>query len=351
MTAPVYQWQPTSLDIAERLGVGVADVIRFDQNTSPLLPDWALSVAGPALARINEYPFADYRTLRQAAAEYCGVSADWVVPGAGADELIGLCASAFLPFRGTAVSAPPTYGLYRIATAHREARLVEVPRLRPTFDLNLAAVIEAARRSDLVWLCVPNNPTGNRDSDEAIDQVLQAASGLVIVDAAYAEFAADQWGPWVETFSNLVVLRTLSKSFSLAGIRLGYAISQPDNIARLDSRRPPGSVSAASAAIGEYALRHPELSVEALETVAAERSRVARELSSLGFTVHPSTTNFVLTRVGPNAGQIADDLMWGHGMVVRTFPTDSELVDHLRITVRSPTDNNRLLEHLKGTLT
>lgn len=349
MTVPVYQWQPTSLDIAERLGVAVSDIIRFDQNTSPMLPGWPAAAVAPALARINEYPFADYRTLREAAGAYCGVPTDWVVPGAGADELIGLCASSFLPYRGITVCAPPTYGLYRIATAHRQAEVVEIPRFGPAFELNTEAMAEAARRADLVWLCVPNNPTGTRDSDAALEKVIKAAVGMVIIDGAYAEFSADRWGPWVERFSNLVVLRTLSKAFSLAGIRVGYAISQPDNISQLDRRRPPGSVSSLSAIIGEHALRHPTWTDELVNTVSAERQRVSHLLTERGYHVYPSTTNFLLVRFGRNARQLAEALMWGEGMVLRTFPADPRLDDHLRITIRSPEENDRLLEHLKGT--
>lgn len=351
MTAPVYQWQPTSLNIAERLGIEVGEVVRFDQNTSPNRPEWAGSVAGNALERINEYPYADYRTLREAAADYVDVSAEWIVPGAGADELIGLCAATFLPFQGLAATAPPTYGMYAIATAHRHARLLEIPRRAGSFDLDSDALVEAAQKADLVWLCEPNNPTGNRSDTNVVVEVLEAAVGTVILDAAYAEFAGDQWARWVERYPNLVVLRTLSKAFSLAGIRLGYAVAQPHQIAEIDARRPPGSVSTVSAALGEYALRHPEPARTFTAWIGAERQRMANALAGCGFEVFPSHANFVLAHLGPRAADVADELMWTHGLVVRTFPNDPRLAEHIRVTVRSPKDNDRLLGLLKGMLT
>lgn len=350
MRAPVYQWQPTTLEIAARAGIDPSEVIRFDHNTSPLAPNWAPSVAADVAVGLNEYPGADYQPLREAIAAYTGTIPDQVVPGAGADELILLTAGAFLPAGGTAVNAPPTYTLYAVATGQRGARLVEVPRT-PGFALDVGATAEAARRADLTWLCVPNNPTGNRDSDGDLRTILESAGGMVVLDAAYAEFSGDRWAPWLDEYPNLIVLGTMSKAFALAGARVGYSLSSPELAAGLHRQRPPGSISSLSAALAERALAEPKWATDNVERIRVERGRLAAELGELGFETFPTVTNFVLTRVGPHARGLADTLMWEDGIVVRAFPEDSTLEFYLRFTVRSPAETDRLISTLSRRLT
>ncbi len=350
MTAPVYQWQPTTAQIAGRAGIAPEQVIRFDHNTSPTRPEWVAEIAAPLASTLNEYPGADYRPLREAIAGYAGVDPDRVVAGAGADELIGLSAQAFLPPGGVAVSASPTYALYAVATVQRDAKLVEVSRPAPDFRLPLPELLDAAQGADLIWLCVPNNPTGNRDRDEELEALLAVAGGVVVLDAAYAEFAGDRWAPWVDRHPNLVVLGTLSKAFSLAGIRVGYSLSTPELAAALDRRRPPGSISTLSAAIAEEALRHPERARATVAALHAERDRLAAALSSLGWTVAPSVANFLLAEVGPSARTLAEGLMWEEGMVARSYAEGSPLHHFLRFTVRSPEEDDRLVSTLRRRL-
>ena len=346
MSTPAYQWQPTTREIAKRAGIDPTEVIRFDHNTSPMTPTWTAEIAGKAAAGLNEYPGADYRPLREAIASYTGADPEQVVPGAGADELILLSAAAFLPFGGTAVNASPTYTLYAVASGQRNATLVEVPRGVPGFDLDVDAMALAAPRADLVWLCVPNNPTGNRDTDEDIRGVIEATDGVVVLDAAYAEFSGDTWTPWLDQYPNLIILGTMSKAFALAGARVGYSLSSPELAAELHRRRPPGSISSLSAALAERALGDPQWAAENVGRVVAERQRLADRLGGLGFEMFPTITNFVLAKVGPEARGIAEKLMWEDGIVIRSFPTGSTLEFYLRFTVRSPAENDRLISTL-----
>jgi histidinol-phosphate aminotransferase len=347
MSVPVYEWEPATRDVAARAGVDPAQVIRFDQNTAPFPPPWAAEEAALAAFGINEYPDADYLPLRTAVAAYAGVSPDQVVTGAGADELIDLCAKAFLPAGGTAVDLPPSYPMFRIATAGRGATLREVGRRMPGFRPDDAELVEAARQVDLVWMCVPNNPTGHRDPDDMIRAVVRAASGVVVIDGAYAEYAGDRWGKWITQHPNLVVLGTLSKAFGLAGIRVGYSISDPDLAAALHGRRPPGSISTVSAAVAARALHEQERAMANVAAVTAERTRVRSELERLGIRVHPSVANFLLVELGPQASRISRSLMWERGLVVRSFSKDGPLGDHLRFTIRSADENDRLLAALE----
>ena len=345
MSRPVYVWQPTTEEIARRAGIDASEVIRFDHNTSPLSPAWSAGLAARLAPQLNEYPGADYIDLRRAVAGYAGCDPDQVVPGAGADELIDLCARAFLPVGGVAVSAPPSYPMYGVATGQRETKLELVWREPPEFALPVR-FIEAASEADLVWLCVPNNPTGGRDSNGEIEAVLGAAAGVVVIDAAYAEFTGDRWAEWVQRWPNLVVLGTLSKAFSLGGIRVGYAVTSPPLATELHRCRPPGSVSSLSAAIAAEALRRPEKADEMVALVTAGRAELSAGLAALGWETRPSVCNFVLGRVGPGAADLAESLMWEQGLVVRSFRPGSRLEDHLRVTVRTPGDHERLLAAL-----
>lgn len=350
MTAPVYQWQPTTRQIAARAGIEPGDVIRFDHNTSPATFDWAGEAAAAAASGLNEYPGADYRPLREAIAAYTGTDPDQVVPGAGADELILLTAGAFLPTGGTAVSAPPTYTLYAVATGQRDATLVEVPRRTFDFGLDVETMKSAARTANLVWLCVPNNPTGHRDPDNEIRAIIESTGAVVVLDGAYAEFTGDRWSTWLDEYPNLVVLGTMSKAFALAGARVGYSLSSPALAAELHKRRPPGSISTLSAALAERALAEPDWATANVEAVTAQRDSLAARLAGLGFEMSPTVTNFVLARVGPGARDLAENLMWEDGIVVRSFPETHTLNLYLRFTVRSPAENDRLITTLSRRL-
>lgn len=344
MSAPRYRWQPTTSAIAQRFGIPASQVVRFDQNTSPFPTDWAPAVVTPVARGLNEYPEADYRSLREAAGRYAGVVPNAVVPTAGVDELLLIAARAFLEPGERAVAVTPTYALYRIATAQRRAELVEVP-LDEDLSFPTEAFLRTAATARLVWLCIPNNPTGNRPDADLLAELCEATDGVVLLDAAYAEIAGDDWVPWLERHPNLVVGQTLSKGFGLAGARVGYALAGPDLADALDAVRPPGSISSISAALAVAALDEPNRMRRRVARLVAERARFAAELDRLGLEVHPSEANFLLCRVGPHAGQVAGALL-AEGLVVRTFPDHGPLAHHLRFTVRAPEETARLVDAL-----
>ncbi|MDX1691306.1 MAG: aminotransferase class I/II-fold pyridoxal phosphate-dependent enzyme [Acidimicrobiia bacterium] len=347
MTAPVYRWQPSTAEIAARAGIAVEDVIRFDHNTSPAAPPWAAPAAADASDRLNEYPAADYSPLREAVAAHHGVDPDQVVPGAGADELILLAAKAFLEPGDRAVADVPAYPLYRIATLQHGGDFVGVAR-GDDLAFPTSALADAAACSAVTWLCVPHNPVGDRPSDQDLDRVRNAASGVVVVDAAYAEFTGDRWSDRIADDPDLVVLGTLSKAFGLAGIRVGYALTSPRHAAALHAVRPPGSISTVSAAIAVRALQDPSWMYANVAVLRAARADLADRLTRIGLDVRPSTTNFLLAPV-PDASDVATRLM-DRGIVVRAYAADHPLADHLRFTVRSPGEHDRLVAELEEAL-
>ena len=368
MTAPNvapagYAWEPTDEQIAARYGVPLERIARFDLNTSPTPPPLAVRIlaAGDFGRPISEYPPSDYRLLVEAAADAYGVERDELLVGAGADEILDLLAKAYLPPGGTAVVPMPTYSMYRILAEQRRARAIRVPRLGPDegYRLDPGATRAAARGADLVWLCSPNNPTGLPEPEGAIADLLaglqaDARAGgrvppLVVLDEAYVEFAGGSLVGLRHRHPRLAVVRTLSKAYALAGIRVGFAIAARETIAPMEPYRPPGSVALTSVAIATEALRDRPTMLANVALLAAERERLAAGLRAAGWAVGPSVTNFLLVDLGSatRAGAVADGLCRA-GLVPRTFPGDHPLAGHIRLTVRAPVENDRLLATVRS---
>lgn len=340
-----YQWEPSDDEIAMRFGLDDADVVRFDQNTAPEPPPGASAVAAMAALRVNEYPDASYRRLREAASGYTGIAPEHIVVGAGLDELILLAAMAFLGPGDRSVMVDPTYSLHRIAVVRVAGVPVEVPLVGPRFGFDAGALVDVAADSALTWLCVPNNPTGTRPDDDLIRDVIETTPGITVLDAAYAELAGDDWSDWIAEFPRLVVMQTLSKGFGLAGARVGYAMASPDVVARFDDVRPPGSVSSISMTLGVAALSDPDGMRRRVETLTAERERLFGLLTAVGLEPVPSDANFLLGRIGPQAARVAGALM-SEGLVVRSYGSGT-LAEYLRFTVRSPKEDDRLVDALR----
>jgi histidinol-phosphate aminotransferase len=315
-----YVWASTAEAVARRRGLSPAAVIRFDANVPPL-PGVPQVPLGESFARLNEYPEGTYRELREAAAAYAGVEPEQVVVGAGADGLIGLAARTFLGPGRRAYVKRPTYSLYAIASSVEGADLTDDPQA-----------------ADLVWVCNPNNPTGELVEPAEIAALARSVpEAAVVVDEAYFEYGGKSVVPLIGETPNLIAIRTLSKAFGLAALRAGYAVSSRELAAELDRRRDPAPVAEPAARIAAAALRDPRLDVE--HTVG-ERERMRAALVAAGLDCPPSAANFVLLRGA--AAERADELE-AQGLVVR------RVQDGIRITVRLPAENDRILAALGAT--
>jgi histidinol-phosphate aminotransferase len=327
-----YVWAERSEDIARRHGLRPEVVIRYDQNT-PSLPGVPQVPLGESFGRLNEYPDGTYRELRQAAASYTGVRPENVVVGAGADDLIGLCARTFLGRGSRAALAPPTYALFRIATQLQEADVCELEG--GSVDHSAAGdLLDGVAEVDLVWWCNPDNPTGETTEPELLAELARSRPHLVVVvDEAYVEYGGRSAVPFVDELPNLVVLRTLSKAFGFAALRVGYALAGAETAACLEKRRAPAPIAAPAARIAAAALREPRIDVRA---TVAERDRVRSALLAAGYDVPPSGGNFVYVR---SEKPLADELE-EQGLVVR------RVEGGIRITVRNPVEDDILLRAL-----
>ena len=353
-----YSWEATDEEVAARYGVPIESILRFDLNTSPAPPEIAGRIlAGGAFdAPLSEYPPSDYRRLVETAARVYGVGTDELLVGAGADEILDLIGKAFLPPGGAAVIPAPTYAMYRVVTEQRGARAVVVPRLGPDagWAIDEGAVRTAAETADLVWLCSPNNPTALPEPDGAIARMLAGIAGdalaagrspaIVALDEAYAEFVDRSLLALRNDHPNLVVVRTASKAYGLAGLRVGFAIARPETIARIVPYRPPGSVSIVSVTVVTEALADPAGMRANVARVDAERDRLAAALRAADWNVGPSVTNFLLVDLGTpeRAAAIATGMLQ-RGLVPRTFPAGHPLANALRLTIRDQAGNDRLI--------
>jgi histidinol-phosphate aminotransferase len=275
-----------------------------------------------------------------------------VIVGAGCDEVLDLIAKAYLPAGSAALVPIPTYPMYGVLSGQRAARIVAVPRLGggESFALDLPAVVARLPEVRVVWLCSPNNPTGCEEPEDSIRAVLDAAAALpdpplVVVDEAYHEFVGSSVLDWPTRPDNLIALRTVSKAFGLAGVRVGWGVANRSVIERLERVRPPGSISTVSAHIATHALRSPGYVNVFVRWMAEEREWLWDRLEEVGWLAWRSAANFVLVRFNDHdAAERATEGLLRAGIVPRTFGPANPLRAHLRLTVRSRSENQRLLE-------
>ena len=337
-----YEWEPPSASIARQAGVPEDQVVRFDTNTFPW-PGANLDRL-PAMP-INEYPDTSYGALTEAIAQYTDAPGDWITVGAGADEVLDMIAKSFIDGSRPGLLSRPTYPMFRILTEMAGGVADEVPAV--DLRLDQKTFLAQARRAAVTWLCNPNNPTGELLPLSFIEELAGVAGGVVAVDEAYVETSGVTALPLIDRMPNVVVVRTLSKAFGLAGVRVGYALAGPAISSVLRRVRPPGSISVVSAALGTQALSDLGGMRQRVQLIIDERSKLQRELGSLGLDVRDSAANFLLVRAGLKAAP----RLLRDGLVVRTFPPTSPLAEYVRITVRRPEENARLLAALKATLT
>ena len=298
---------PSTEEIARRIGLRPEEIVRFDGNTSPqALPSTRAEALTGELARIHTYPHGGYPGLERAIASYAGVAPENVVLGAGADDLILLLTRSFAsPGDHVAIANDPTYPMFPISVWVAGA---EVSDEDPVLTIT----------------CRPNNPTGELGE-------LPSARPLV-VDEAYFEYSGSTAVDQIE--DGVIVIRTFSKAFGLAGARVGYALAGRDVAAELNKRQHPAPLSTLSAALALAGLAAPADVTPVLE----ERERVRDRLQELGFEPLPSHANFLYLPVGDPAAEY--DRLLEKGLAVRPVRGG------IRITIRTRTDDERLLHAL-----
>lgn len=325
---------------------------RMHANEAPWPP-----LTAPYGSELNIYPEPQPQALVAALASYYDTQADRVLIARGSDEGIDLLTRVFCrALQDAVLICPPTFGMYAVAAHIQGAAVVSVP-LREDFSLNASRVVESLQDSapnapvKIVWLCSPNNPTGNALSAESIDEIVAAARGraLVVVDEAYAEFnPTASYVKRLDDEPHLVVLRTLSKAHALAGARIGCVLAHPELIRLLRKVIPPYAIARDSAHQALLAMQPGNLAIttERIQTLRRERERMATALAALPAIrrVWPSEANFLLVEAQDATALMAAAA--AAGLMLRDFSGKSGLDRAVRISIGTPNQNDRLLRSL-----
>jgi histidinol-phosphate aminotransferase len=331
-----------------------AGLVKLDTMENPFrLPPALRDELGRRLAEValNRYPAERGEVLRAELARHAGMPDGCdIMLGNGSDELISLLSLA-CDVPGSTVLAPlPGFVMYQMSATLQGLKFVGVP-LTAEFELDRPAMLAAVREHQpaIVYLAYPNNPTANLWSDDAIDAIIEAAPGLVVMDEAYQPFAARDSMARLERHPHVLLMRTMSK-FGLAGVRIGYLIGRRELIAELDKLRPPFNVSVLNCEAALFALEHADEYGRQAATIRAERDRLLQVLGSLpGVRPFPSEANMILARV-PDSKKVFEG-MRARGVLVKNVASLHPLLhDCVRLTIGTPEENVKMIDALKASL-
>jgi histidinol-phosphate aminotransferase len=317
--------------------------LNTNENSYPPAPSVLAAVIACASEDLRRYPDPMATPLREAAARVYGLAPEQVLVGNGSDDLLTMLMRAFVGADAVVVYPEPTYSLYDTLVTIQEGRALTIP-FPSDFTLP-PALADAAGR--LLIICNPNSPSGTFTPVDVIEELVRGRDGVVVVDEAYVDFAPATALPLLARYDNLVVLRTFSKSFSLAGMRIGLAFGHPDLLAELVKVKDSYNVSRVAIAAGVAALDDYAWMERNVARIVATRTRLSDGLRARGYEVLPSAANFVFVRRrGEDQAPVYASLR-ARGIVVRHFAT-SRLSDGLRITVGTDAEIDRLFAAFDG---
>jgi len=350
--APYQAGKPIA-ELAREMGLDPASIVKLASNESPLGMSprvrAALEAALPALAR---YPDSNGFELKSLIARQLGLSAQQIVLGNGSNDIIELVVRTFLPPGSSSVFAQHSFAVYDLATQAAGARGIEVPARNFGHDL---PAMRAAIRADtrVVFLTNPNNPTGTSCAPEELLSFLESMPSqvLVVLDEAYTDFMPPERQPdsvaWLERFPNLLLARTCSKVYGLAGLRVGYGLMHPDVAALLNRVRQPFNVNSLALCAASAALQDTQFLSQALQLNRDGMRQITQALTRLGLPYIPSHANFVTFHVSD--GRALFQRLLRQGVIIRSLASYG-LVNSLRVTIGLPEENQRFIAALEAAL-
>jgi len=309
--------------------------VNLDKNESPFpLPAELETKLHRALERtnLNRYPSPGSEKLREKLAEFHGVRPSNVVAGSGSDQLISYTVKLFAG--NHVITTPPTFSMYRFYSELAGYEVREVP-LTDRFELDLEGIKDRLEGAATVFLCSPNNPTGNRFERDKLLEILETGKPVVL-DEAYTEFAEESEIDLIGEFDNLIILRTFSKAFGLAGVRVGYALAGKETAGQLLRVKPPYNLNSISARLAELVLENYDPIRQRVNNIVRERKKLYDRFSRYAY---PSEANFLLLDLD------AGDFLSKEGIGVRTF--SGELSEKIRITIGTREENERVAASLE----
>lgn len=309
-----------------------ADMVFLDANENPFE------------TTLNRYPDPQQTALKELISKQKELPINQVLLGNGSDEVLDLIVRAFCePNQDSILTLLPTYGMYGVLAQLNSIENIEVS-LSKDFNINVDQVLKQVKPSTkLLFICSPNNPSGNIMDVNAVTRLLKAFDGLVVIDEAYIDFTTiESWMQHLNTFPNLIVTQTLSKAYGLAGIRLGTCYASKEIIAVLNKIKPPYNINSLTQQAAIEALQNNEVS-DQVSSILREREKLANALASCFFVkkIYPSDANFILIKVD-DANKRYDELL-RHGIVIRNRTTQLGCENCLRISLGTPAENKQLL--------
>ena len=340
--------------LSARIGRDPSQIVKLDANENPYGP---LPAVREALGNLNFphiYPDPESRALRKSLEQFTGVDEEYLLAGAGADELIDLTMRVLLEPNDCILSCPPTFGMYSFDAELNAARCIEVAR-NADFSPDIESIRKAVEtyQPKILFIASPNNPDGSLLDSKILDELLSFPL-LVVLDEAYIEFAGENLGASlsrireVPTRENLVVLRTFSKWAGLAGLRIGYGAFPKWLMPTLWKSKQPYNVNVAASVAAQVSLEHADKLAEVVKRLKNERTRLFSALQAISFLKpYPTQSNFILCQVtARDATELKSRLAQEHGIFIRYFNKPG-LRDHIRISVGRAEDTDRLVEALK----
>jgi len=321
-------------------------VVKLNTNENPFEPSprvmKAIQQVEPEMLR--RYPSPTAERFRLAAAKVLGVSPDMILAGNGSDDILTIATRTFVAPGGVLASPEPSYSLYPVLARLEQATFSPVP-WEKEWSLPTDGLVDT--KADAIYLANPNAPSGTFVSPTKVEELARSFSGLLLIDEAYADFADDNCLALAREYRNVVIARTMSKAYSLAGLRFGYAVAQPDVIEEMTKVKDSYNCDAISVAAATAAIEDQEYARERWEFVKSERQRLSAELTQIGWAVAKSQANFILATCPSGRGKEVYLGLKQQGILVRYFDKPG-LTDKIRITVGQSQENNALLAGIKA---
>jgi histidinol-phosphate aminotransferase len=295
---------------------------------------------------INLYPSANCDSLRELLATYNSCSPENIVCGNGSDEIIKMVTEVFVDQKDKVVIPTPTFSEYFTSVTIAGGEIIKVSsRTDFTFDVDEIILQANQHNAKLIFLCVPNNPTGLALSDSEIVRIIDETQSIIAIDEAYFEFYGKTSAPIAQKNERVIIMRTLSKAFGVAGIRLGYAIASPGMVDLIQRVRMPYNISALTQAVARVAVRNNEQMRKITQIMIEQRNRIVEQLSALPIEIFESHTNFILYRSERYAQLMK--AFENAGIGVRAYPNDPILKNCIRISLGTSEANDAVIAVFK----
>ena len=293
---------------------------------------------------LNLYPDDNYTQLKEAIVNYIGCKIENISVGNGSSELLDLCVKTFVDTNELILSLDPTFSMYSIYAKIVNSRYIGAGEGND-FTINVDDVIKSIEENDpkLTIICNPNNPTGTTIKREDVLRIVKSTDNVVIVDEAYMEFSNESVVDEIENYDNLIVVKTMSKAFSMAGIRTGYLIANEELVKTIEKVRPPYNLNSISALLATKALKQKDKMLSYVENLKVEREKIYEKLIDMGVKAYKSGANFVF--FSSKVDNLAEKLI-DNDVLIRKF--GGKLDNYYRVTVGSKEENEAFLNAMKN---